>query len=83
MQLIVDPAGRIRCIYGETIDLTSLGQISISRASHVEPNVRGNWLADLTPVGGPRLGPFQLRSDALTAEVQWLEANWLSPQSST
>jgi hypothetical protein len=83
MQLIVAPTGSIRCIYGETIDLSHLGQLAISRASHVEPSEGGNWLADLTPVGGPRLGPFQLRSDALIAEVQWLEANWLSPQSST
>lgn len=32
---------------------------------------------DLSPVGGPRLGPFVLRSVALQAEVEWLEGNWL------
>lgn len=28
--------------------------------------------ADLSPVGGPLLGPYQRRSEALAAEVQWL-----------
>ena len=30
----------------------------IRRASHVEPDEAGRWWADLSPVGGPRLGPF-------------------------
>ena len=68
----------IRGIYGEEIDLTALGQVSISRASHVEPDAQGRWWADLTPVHGPTLGPFSLRSDALAAEVAWLETHWLS-----
>jgi hypothetical protein len=32
----------------------------------------------LAPVGGPRLGPYSLRSQALTAEQTWLEAHWLT-----
>jgi hypothetical protein len=43
----------------------------------VEPDDHGRWLADLTPVQGPCLGPFQRRSDALQAEAEWLAANWL------
>ena len=31
------------------------------------------------PFAGPVLGPFGCRSEALAAEVAWLEANWLSP----
>ena len=31
----------------------------------------------MSPVGGPALGPFLRRSDALEAEVALLEANWL------
>jgi hypothetical protein len=27
----------------------------------------------MSPVGGPVLGPFRLRRDALAAEVAWLE----------
>jgi len=83
MQLIIEPSGMMRCIYAETIDLAALGDLTIQRASHVEPDESGAWWAELFPVGGPRLGPFAKRSDALTAEQCWLEAHWLntSPQS--
>jgi hypothetical protein len=33
------------------------------------------WFADMTPVGGQVLGPFDDRDAALTAEVEWLHAN--------
>lgn len=71
--LIVGPRGGVRCPYAEGIDLASLGAVSIRRASHVEPDESGQWWADLGPVGGPRLGPFALRSAALDAERLWLE----------
>lgn len=74
MQLIVQPDGVIRCLYDELIDLTALGQPQIRRASFVEPDAEGQWHADLSPVGGPSLGPFSCRSAALTAEREWLEA---------
>ncbi|PHS11665.1 MAG: hypothetical protein COA78_09120 [Blastopirellula sp.] len=77
MQLVVQPTGEVRCIYGEELDLHRLGKLAIARGSHVEPNCDGDWTADLSPVNGPVLGPFHSRSDALTAERQWLEANWL------
>ena len=73
MDIIIDPAGRIHCIYDETIDLHQLGDPTIRRASHVEPDAAGDWWADLAPVHGPRLGPFRKRSDALAAEAAWLE----------
>jgi hypothetical protein len=79
MQLVIDAVGTIRCLYGEEIDLSSLGGMTIVRASHVEPNENGQWLADLSPVNGPVLGPFHRRSQALEAEARWLEANWLAP----
>jgi hypothetical protein len=75
MQLHINPAGKIRCVYGEVIDLAELGELSIRRASHVEPDHEGHWWADLSPVGGPRLGPFAHRSPAFAAEEQWLTAN--------
>ena len=78
MQLIVEPTGHIRAIYAEAIDLTTLGCPAILRASHVEPDAAGAWHADLGPVGGPVLGPFAARSEALAAEVAWLEAHWLA-----
>ncbi|WP_233198723.1 MULTISPECIES: hypothetical protein [Pirellulaceae] len=78
MQLVISSTGNIRCLYDETLDLHTLGKLSISRGSHVEPNDDGQWFADLAPVGGPRLGPFKNRSIALSAEVSWLEEHWLS-----
>jgi hypothetical protein len=68
--------GQVRGIYGEEIALEALGPMVISRASHVEPDDHGGWMADLSPVGGPVLGPFEKRSEALEAEVHWLEENW-------
>jgi hypothetical protein len=77
MNLIIERGGQIRGIYGEAIDLATLGTPVITRASHVEPDDQGRWLADLSPVAGPVLGPFDRRSEALEAEVAWLEKNWL------
>ena len=77
MNLIIEKDGRVRGIYGEEIALEALGTPRITRASHVEPDDQGRWLADMAPVGGPVLGPFERRSDALDAEVTWLDANWL------
>ncbi len=79
MHLVVAPDGTARAIYGEIIDLAALGRPTIARASHVEPDAEGRWLADLRPVSGPVLGPFDRRSEALEAEVAWLEAHWLTP----
>ena len=78
MDLIVSPDGTVRAVYAEAIDLGVLGHLVISRASHVESDDSGRWLADLTPVAGPVLGPFDLRSEALEAEQAWLVTNWLS-----
>jgi hypothetical protein len=77
MDLIVSPDGTIRAVYGEAIDLGVLGHLVIFRASHVEPDEAGRWIADLTLVNGPILGPFDRRSDALAAEQSWLESNCL------
>jgi hypothetical protein len=83
MDLIIGPTGQVRCVYDETIDLAALGQPVIRRASHVEPDADGRWSADLHPMGGPILGPFDHRSEALTAESAWLHAHWLVPDDST
>ncbi len=83
MQLLITAAGRVRCLYDETLDLTVLGRPAIRRGSHVEPTADGRWTADLAPVKGPVLGPFDTRSDALTAEREWLERHWLIPGDDT
>ncbi len=77
MELVIRPNGWICCIYGEAFDLAVLGKAEIRRASQVEPDELGRWRADLAPVGGPVLGPFDLRSEALTAEQAWLSTYWL------
>ena len=79
VKLLIEPAGSIRCIYGEEVELHQLGRVSIQRGSHVEPDGDGRWTADLSPVNGPTLGPFDSRSEALAAEHSWLLANWLTP----
>lgn len=78
MHLRIDRQGVIHCLYGEAIDLAGLGVLSIRRASQVEPTPKGEWIADLSPVGGPCLGPFDRRSLALDAEQDWLEQHWLN-----
>jgi len=78
MEIIINPDGNARCIYAEDIDLATLGEVDVVRASHVEPDDNGLWWADLAPVIGPKLGPFTRRSVALGAEVAWLHQHWLS-----
>jgi hypothetical protein len=73
--LTITPDGTVRCLYDDTLQplLTRLGTPNISRASHVEPTADGQWEADMRPVApGVLLGPFRLRTEALTAERDWL-----------
>ena len=81
MELVVDAGGDVRCIYDETLDLREIGKLRITRASHVEPDAEGYWWAEITPSGGPVLGPFRSRSEALGAERRWLKHQaWASRQ---
>jgi hypothetical protein len=73
--ITIRPGGRLEFIYADELaPLLALGAASIARASHVEP-APGGWTADMTPSGGPVLGPFPLRQTALDAEVAWLKAH--------
>ncbi len=81
MKIVVTPDGMMRTVYCEAIELHKLGSIDIRRGSHVEPTADGRWMADLSPVDGPMLGPFDIRSEALDAELQWLNDHWLLPAS--
>jgi hypothetical protein len=76
MTLVVNADGTVTAVYTEAVDLTEIGRVQCRRASHVEPSGEG-WQADLSPIGGPVLGPFAKRSAALTAEVAWLDT-WLT-----
>ena len=78
MEIVIAPDGIAKYIYDQTLDLSLLGRPDIRRASHVEP-VRGClWQADLSPTGGPVLGLFAKRSDAIEAELEWLRSHWIN-----
>lgn len=60
-------------IYSDEMkSLLEEGQATVTRASHVEPHPDGGWTADMGPVNGPILGPFNFRQTALNEEVDWL-----------
>ena len=77
MKIKVQPDGTTTHIYTEKLDLSSIGKPTTKRASCVEPDGNNKWTADLALSSGPVLGPFDKRSDALAAEVEWLEKNIL------
>ncbi len=81
MELVVDSGGGVRCIYDEALDLRQIGKLQITRASHVEPDAEGYWWADMGPSGGPVLGPFRSRTEALGAERGWLNNSTATPAS--
>ena len=62
-----------KALGSDVAGLMGLGDLQTKRASHVEP-IEGSasWSADMSPVGGPVLGPFNLRHEALAAERRWL-----------
>jgi hypothetical protein len=73
---VVISGGQIRFVYNDDLlGLTEQGETKIRRASHVEPAPDGGWQADMSPVNGPILGPFEKRSVALHHEVEWLKAH--------
>lgn len=76
--LVVEEDGTLTGIYNDDLaDLLAQGQATVRRASHVEPAPGGGWEADMSPVGGGVLTGFALRSEALAAEVAWLNENVL------
>jgi hypothetical protein len=73
--IYIRPDGTIQFIYHDALSaLTRQAQhLQIQRVSSVEADAQGQWVADLSPVGGPVSPPFALREDALRWEVAWLE----------
>lgn len=76
MELLIDASGTLRFIYSDELAAMThdLGGAVIRRASHVEPTSDGRWTADMSPVSGPVLGPYDTRAEALAREVEWLRA---------
>jgi hypothetical protein len=86
MNITIQPNGMMTYIYNDDmLDLMEEGTSTTRRVSHVEPDTsRSNgirWTADMSPVGGPMLGPYRSREDALEAEVRWLEGKDLNRNS--
>ncbi len=76
MKITFEVDGRVKFIYDDTLAEVAqeVGELSVQRASHVEPCPSNHrlWQADMSPVNGPLLGPFNSRSEALLAETVWL-----------
>lgn len=65
--------GVLSFIYADDLaPLLTAGPSTVRRVSHVEPSPFGGWAADMSPVGGPVLGPWPLRQQALDGEREWL-----------
>lgn len=69
--------GHIKHIYNEAIDLSSIGDMQIKRASVVDPENNGMWSVDLSLSGGKKIEGFVKRSDALKYEIDYIEQNIL------
>jgi hypothetical protein len=66
--------GTIRFVYDDELEaLKHAGPSHTRRASFVEPDDEGRWVADLSPINGPVFGPFRLRKTALDSERDWIE----------
>jgi hypothetical protein len=79
MLVSIRPDGTIAFVYDDALrGLLALGRATIQRACHVEPTPDGQWTADLGPIAGPVLGPFETRTAALEAERDWLEHHFTS-----
>ena len=72
MEVVIKPSGTLVGIYDDAMNYGTFGKPDIRRASHVEPDESGCWFADLSPVKGPKLGPFNKRSEAIDAELEYL-----------
>jgi hypothetical protein len=72
--IAIEQDGSLTFVHSDQVAamLAPLGQVTIKRASHVEPNEQAQWEADMSPSGGETLGPFPTRTQALSAEVEWL-----------
>ena len=64
--------GRAIAVYDDALTgLLAEGEAMIERVSDVEPAPGGGWEARMR--GGPTLGPFPTRREALAAERTWLQ----------
>jgi len=73
--------GELRAIYSDEVAAVfkklGITDFNIQRVSHVEP-CGMQWTADMKPVNGPVLGPFDTKAEALAAEEAWINKHVLS-----
>lgn len=78
-RLLISDQGTVSFVWSDNLaGFLECGNAHIHRASHVEPVDTPDgpqWVADMSPSGGPVLGPFRLRDVALEAEREWLSDN--------
>lgn len=77
VKILFDQCGSFRFIHSDegAAVMRAVAPLRIRRASSVEPTPEGTWTADLSPVNGPTLGPFETRAEALSAELEWLTSH--------
>lgn len=78
MIIHVSADGKLTFVYDDDCaELLREGNAQVTRASRIEPwgQQGGEWFAEI--YGGPTLGPFALRREAIAAEVAWIEGNLL------
>jgi hypothetical protein len=81
-EIFILPDGTVKFLYYDELKpLLSIGTgTTVRRVSHVDPEITGDglkWFADLSPMDGPKLGPFETRQLAIDAEIKWWSANQL------
>ena len=79
-KIVIAPDGTFTFVHDDDLVALLTGDdatLVIRRASHVEPAPAGGWTADLSPVGGPVLGPFTRHDEAIAAEREWLDREGL------
>ena len=75
-QALLAPLGDIQIRRASRIEITdslastALRWLEEHNTGGIPPNV---WWADLLPVNGPVLGPFNTRDYALKEEIEWLQ----------
>lgn len=74
MKIILGVDGVVRYVYNDVIHkhMSTLGEATIKRATHVEPDENGMWYADLSPVGGEKITGFKTHKEAIDFELKWL-----------
>ena len=74
--LIVDPDGQVSGLYTDALELAALGELEVTRASHVEfDGAAQEWVISL--LDGEVVGSRKRRVDALALERELLQARML------